>query len=148
MGYSHAVLNPTFSEKCKLYILKPRFLVSHTQAGLLRGLVPRAHTSVAGCPPGQKRNSDVSPSTHTLLVPLGGPENDPLHVLGLIWPDQNPAATARLRPHASISNGTRPRRRVQKSPFEALGSLLAFFCSQNRIKSKKSWGRGADNISK
>ena len=79
MGYSHAVLNPTFSEKCKLYILKPRFLVSHT--GRVAPDLCRAPTSVAGCPPGQKRNSDVRGSTHTLLVPLGVPEDDPLHVL-------------------------------------------------------------------
>ena len=112
MGYSHAVLNPTFSEKCKLYILKHRFL-DLTDTGRVAPDLCRAPTSVVGCPPGQKRNSDVKVSRHTLLVPLGVPENDPLHVLGLIWPDQNPAATARLRPHASISNGARPRRRVQ-----------------------------------
>ena len=111
--YSHAVLNPTFSEKCKLYILKHRFLDLRHRPGC-SGLVPRAHFCFVGCPPGQKRNiSDVKVSRHTLLVPLGVPEDDPLHVLGLIWPDQNPAATARLRPHASISNGARPRRRVQ-----------------------------------
>ena len=83
------------------------------QAGRVAPDLCRAPTSVVGCPPGQKRNSDVKVSRHTLLVPLGVPEDDPLHVLPLIWPDQNPAATARLRPHASISNGARPRRRVQ-----------------------------------
>ena len=77
-----------------------------SQAGRVAPDLCRAPTSVVGCPPGQKRNSDVKGSRHTLLVPLGVPEDDPLHVLPLIWPDQNPAATARLRPHASISNGT------------------------------------------
>ena len=84
-----------------------------SQAGLIAPDLCRAPTSVVRAPPGQMRNSDVKPSRHTLLVPLGVPEDDPLHVLTLIWPDQNPAATARLRPHASISNGARPRRRVQ-----------------------------------
>ena len=112
------------------------------QAGRVAPDLCRAPTSVVGCPPGQKRNSDVKVSRHTLLVPLGVPEDDPLHVLGLIWPDQNPAATARLRPHASISKTGPGHGEGYKSPFEALGSLLAFFCSQNPIKSQ--FGSQAD----
>ena len=97
-----------------------------SQAGRVAPDLCRAPTSVVGCPPGQKRNSDVRGSTHTLLVPLGVPEDDPLHVLRLIWPDQNPAATARLRPHASISNGA-GHGEGYKSPFEASGLCWHFF---------------------
>ena len=42
LGYSHAVLNPTFSEKCKLYIhTKTQVFGSQTQAGLLRTCAAR-----------------------------------------------------------------------------------------------------------
>ena len=113
------------------------------QAGRVAPDLCRAPTSVVGCPPGQKRNSDVKGSRHTLLVPLGVPEDDPLHVLPLIWPDQNPAATARLRPHASISNGARPRRRVQIT-FCGLGVSVGIFLQSkpNKIQKKLgSWSR-------
>ena len=142
MGYSHAVLNPTFSEKCKLYILKWQ-----SQAGRVAPDLCRAPTSVVGCPPGQKRNSDVKGSRHTLLVPLGSPRTTH-YMCSLSF------GRIKIRPPLPGSGRT-PRFPTgpghgegYKSPFEALGSLLAFFCSQNPIKSKKSLGCGADNISK